>query len=299
MSRPRSAQELIHWLEIGGGARWIRLAAMLAGTLALSLLVAWKQFHGPTSEATLVQADMGRQLARGAGFSTLVNYPQTVAFLNARGVRFDPRRPYPELHQAPFYSIVIAGGLRLMPGAAREALFTTAPVPPDGFAGDYFLLGLNLVLFWLSAWLTYDLGRRLFEPRVGWLATLALLLSVPIWQATVAVNGTPLVMALALGAFSIWHRIEIRADATAGMRGTFVWLGSLGAVCGLLFLTEYSFGALVLVALGYAFFRFRGAAAGIAIGSIALGFFSSVPRGSAATSPSRATRSRSRVKTWR
>src|SRR5476651_1514454 len=99
MSRPKTAQEIIHWLEVGEGARWIRLAAMIAGTLALSLLVAWKQFHGATSEVTLAQADTGRQLAGGAGFTTLVNYPQTAAFLKKRGVKFDPAKPYPELHQ--------------------------------------------------------------------------------------------------------------------------------------------------------------------------------------------------------
>ena len=53
----KSAQEFMHWLEVGAGARWIRRAAILAGTLALSLLVAWKQFHGPVSELTLRQAD--------------------------------------------------------------------------------------------------------------------------------------------------------------------------------------------------------------------------------------------------
>src|SRR5476649_1409637 len=114
MSRPRTAQEFIHWLEVGGGARWIRLAALLAGTLALSLLVAFKQFHGPMSEATLAQADTGRQLARGAGFTTNINYPQTVAFLAKRGVKFDPAKPYPELHQAPLYALMIGGALRAM-----------------------------------------------------------------------------------------------------------------------------------------------------------------------------------------
>jgi hypothetical protein len=59
----------------------VRLAAVLLGTLALSLRVAWKQFHGPVSETMLLQADTGRQLARGTGFTTLVNYPQTAAFL--------------------------------------------------------------------------------------------------------------------------------------------------------------------------------------------------------------------------
>lgn len=115
MSRPKTAQELIHWLEEGAGARGVALAAVLAVTVALSLRLAWVQFHGPASEATLVQADMGRQLARGEGFTTLVNYPQAAALLAARGARFDPAKPYPELYQAPLYPIVIAVGLRVLP----------------------------------------------------------------------------------------------------------------------------------------------------------------------------------------
>src|ERR1019366_8051380 len=117
MSRPKTIQEFIHWLEVGGGARWVRLAAVLGITLVLSLRIAWIQFHGPTSEVTLAQADTGRQLALGAGFSTLVNHPQTEAFLAKRGVRFDAGKPYPELYQAPLYSLVIAGALCVLPEA--------------------------------------------------------------------------------------------------------------------------------------------------------------------------------------
>lgn len=261
----KSAQELIHWLEVGAGARWIKLAAMLAGTLALSVVICYKQFHGPTSEMTLVQADMARQLARGEGFTTQVNFPQTAAVLQERGVRFAADVPYPELHHAPLYSIVLAGGLRLLPEKSREALFGAAPAPPDGYGGDYFLLAMNLLLLWLTAWLTFDLGRRLFEPRVGWVAALALLLSVPIWQQTVAVNGTPLLMALAVAAFWIWARAE-QAESSARLG----WLGALGAVCGLLFLAEYSAGSLVLVAIVYA--ASRGTARGGAVAAVVVGF---------------------------
>ena len=268
MARPRTAQEFIHWLEVGGGARWLRLASLLAVTLALSLLVAWKQFHGPTSEVTLVQAETGRQLARGQGFSTLVNFPQTVAFLETRGVKFDPAKPNPELHHAPLYSLVIAGAMRLLPAAQREWLFSAAPEPPNGFRADYFLLGLNLVLLWLAAWLTYELAQRLFEPRVGWLAALALLLSVSIWQQTVAVNGTPLLMVLALATFWIWQR----ADAAAEGRVPHAWLAGLGVASGLLFLAEYSAGAIVLVAFGYAVVRYPGKAGWLAAAVIAAGF---------------------------
>ena len=256
MPRPRNAQELIHWLEMGGGARWIRLGAILLGIFVISLRVAWTQFHGATSEAALVQADVGRQLARGEGFTTLVNYPQTAVFVEHRGMKFDPRQPYPELHQAPLYSLVIAGALRLMPSQFRESLFAAAPAPPDGFGGDYFLLGLNLVLLWLTAWLTFDLARRLFDVRVGWIATLAVLVSVGIWQQTVVVNGAPLLMLLAVGAFWIWTRIEVAAEA--GDRVPMGWLAGLGTVCGLLFLAEYSAGSLIVVAMGYATFRFAG-----------------------------------------
>ena len=257
MSRPKTAQELIHWLEEGAGARGVALAAVLAVTVALSLRVAWVQFRGPATEATLVQADTGRQLARGEGFTTLVNYPQVAAYLAPRGVRFDPAKPYPERYQAPLYSVVIAAGLRVLPARLRESLFTSASIPPGGgFGADYFLLGLNLLLFWLAAGLTFVLARRLFDVRTGWLAAGALMVSVTAWQQTAAVNGTPLLMVLALVAFWILARMEGEEGGVA--RFTPSWLAALGAVCGLLFLAEYSAGALLLVALGYVAWRREG-----------------------------------------
>ena len=277
----RSGQEFIHWLEVGGGARWIRYLAIFVGIVVLSGTIGWKQFHGPTSEMTIIQAETGRRLAQGEGFTTSVNYPQTAAFLAARGVRFDPRQAYPELHHSPLYSLVIAGALRLVPEARREALFASVPNPPNGFHADYFLLGLNIVLLWIAAALTYALGRSLFEPRVGALAAIALLLSVSIWQQAVAVNGTPLLMGLVLAAFWFWHRLELAAEAAAagasvddagGHRRAPLQALALGAVCGLLFLAEYSAGALVLVALGYAASRFGGAARWLTLAAIVLGF---------------------------
>ena len=49
-------------------------------------------------------------------------------------------------------------------------------------------------------------------------------------------------------------------------------VAALGVVCGLLFLSEYSAGALVLVALGYALWRFRGGARWVAAALIAVAF---------------------------
>jgi hypothetical protein len=254
--RPRTTQELIHWLERGGGARWVLLGALFSCGLAATVVISWRQFHGAASEATLVQADMARQIASGAGFTTRVNYPQEVAFMGARGVRFDPAVPYPEVYQAPLYPIVLAAALAVLPHSLRESLFGPAPAPPYGYGADYLLLFVNLALFWLAIWLAFGLARRLFGAPAGWLAGIALFVSVPVWQQVVAVNGTALMMVLALGAFHAWWRAESAADPRAAAAP----LCALGALCGALFLTEYSAGALILVAAAGTCRRFGGAA---------------------------------------
>jgi hypothetical protein len=163
---------------------------------------------------------------------------------------------------------VIAGALRLVPHSLRESLFGAVPAPPYGFGADYLLLGLNLALFWLAIWLAFDLGRRLFGAPSGWLAAIALFVSVPAWQQVVAVNGTALMMVLVLGAFHAWWR----AESAVGPGSAAAALLALGALCGALFLTEYSAGALVLVALAGSAQRFAGAARWRALGLVAGGF---------------------------
>ena len=253
--RPRTSQELIHWLEMGGGARWVLMGALVFGGLAVSLVVSWRQFHGAASEATLAQAEMARQLSLGRGFATGINYPQAVAYLAERGVKFDASRPYPDVYQAPLYPLVLAAGLWVLPHRASEALFAGAPAPPYGYAADYYLLAVNLLLFAAALLLTFDLARRLFGPQSGWLAGLGLFAAVPIWQQVVAVNGTALMMVLSLAAFeALWH-----AESADGEKQAMVPAACLGVLCGLLFLTEYSAGALLAVAAFGLFLRFRAA----------------------------------------
>lgn len=249
MSRPRTAQELIHWLDAGAGARWLRRAAFLALALVLSLRVGWTQFRGPQTEATLIQAETGRRLAAGSGFSTGVNFPQTAAVLKARGVGFDPSIAYPELHHAPLYPLVVGAAFALVPATTRERWFATPPAPPEGFAPDYFLLALNVALLWLVIWRSARLAGRLFGNRAALLTALGLLVSFPVWQATVAVNGQPLLMLLAVSFFEAWLWLHRRGMEEAPGARPFAPALCLGGVGGLLFLAEYPAGVLGVYAL--------------------------------------------------
>jgi len=214
---PRSLQEWLHWFEIGDGARRLRAAALVIAALLLTWLVCHKQFRGPLTETTLAQAVVGRQLAQGDGFTTLVNYPQSFAWARERaasGKFTNTARPLPELHQPPLYPAAIGAALfvfRLLP----QRIIAGA----DGAAAaaDYALLALNIALLWCAALQTYFLAKKIFGASAGIIATCALLLSAPVWSATVALGGAPLTMVLLLALFqlmSAWIGAEIDAPAT-------------------------------------------------------------------------------------
>jgi len=196
-------QQAIHWLEQGGGARVFKLGALLLTLLAISATVAHKQFHGPRTEETLRQADLGRSLANSQGFTTSVNYPQVHAVLEKRGQLYDATERMPEVYHAPAYPLVIAGTLAVLPEGLRSRLFTEIPDPPTGFGADYLLLALNGLFLAIAAWQCWLLGRRLFDARVGLVAAVCLLVSTSIWSHVVAVDGTSLAMVLLLGLFEV------------------------------------------------------------------------------------------------
>ena len=193
----KSGQEIIHWLEQGRGAAWLRRAAVVCGALLLTTVYSWKQFHGVPTEWVMQQTVLARQLARGEGFTTPVNYPQTYAVMAARGEPFSDKRFYPELHNAPLYALVLAAVFKVLPAS----IWTHVPTPPNGWAPDYAVLGVNLVLFWVAVWLAWRVARKLFDDRAAELTALATAGSVALWQQTVTLTGLPVFMVLMLALF--------------------------------------------------------------------------------------------------
>src|SRR6478609_7468794 len=136
----KSPQEFIHWLEQGRGARWLGRLLLVLGALLLTVVYSWRQFHGVPTEFVMQQAVLGRQLARGEGFTTLVNYPQTYAILHARGTAFSEKQPYPEVSHAPLYATVLAAAFAVTP----DSLWSSRPASPgsdnfDGWGPDYVI----------------------------------------------------------------------------------------------------------------------------------------------------------------
>lgn len=259
----KSTQEFIHWLEQGAGARVLRGVALAVGAVLLTAVFSWKQFHGVPNEWTLQQAELGRQIAQGQGFTTRVNYPQTYAVMKARGVPLSETRLYPELAHAPLYPLVLAAAFKIAP----VSIWSHVPEPPNGWAPDYVVLAVNLALFWLGMALVWRLARQLFDAPVAWLATLGAAVSVTLWQQTVVVSGMPLMMVLALAIFLVLAVGEDRWAETPAWSGALAWrMAALGGGAALLFLTEYSAGLVALPLVAYLAWRLRGAARWPALG---------------------------------
>ncbi len=270
----KSTQELIHWLEQGRGAHWVRGAGVVLAALLLTTIYSWKQFHGVPTEFVMQQAVLGRQLAQGEGFTTLVNYPQTYAVLDARGQRFDLKQAYPELHHAPLYALTLAAAFAVLP----ESVWAKRPLPPaaytpDGWGPDYVILLVNLGLFWVAVWLVWRLAKRLFDERAAWLAVIGTVLSVTLWQQTVALTGLPVFMVLLLAVFNGLASLEEHLPEVPRFgRSLALRTALLGAWCALLFLTEYSGGLVAVVLGGYLAWRLPGPARWPVLGVFAATF---------------------------
>ena len=267
-------QNLVHWMEVGKGRTITLIASLLVFISLFTVFHCFKRYRGPGAEMVIEQALMAKNLAHGEGFTTSVIYPQTVAFLEARGsraggdnYRFEPDQPLPELYHAPLYAIVLAAGIKIIeivPLGLDEWIWAdpepTAANRYPYFNADYYLLAVNVLFYWLSCGLLFVVGRRIFSAQAGVIMVLGMLFSIVIWDHVISVTGITLLCFLTLLFFDFWTRLTGERMKTDGGSVRFMVIWSIGAgfVAGLMFLAEYSSALIFLVFLGSLGFGLRG-----------------------------------------
>lgn len=203
-------------------------AAAVAGVL---VLLAPDRLRYPDS---YYYAEMGRQLARGEGFTSLQGYPYLFAWLADRGVSLEP--PWPNVSRFPLITVVYA--LAFWLGGATVA---TAKVVGAG-------------IFTATAAVTCLLGARLFGTAVGVVA--ALLFTANLTQVELGVSGL-----LETGAAFFLVTATLGLVVVLGSPGGRAPLG-LGAVLGLAFLWRYDLLVLLPAAAAVLGLRLGRAGAG-------------------------------------
>ena len=255
-----SVQALIHKLEEGTGARYIKLGAIVLLVLGLVVGYNWRCFRNLNNIEAMDAAQVGRNLSEGKGFSTLLVRPFSIYLLtNTAGIKpvLNTNEPpadtaqlrglHPDLANPPLYPLLLAAWWKILPG--WYAITETATGAPfwnkDGrfawYPPDFYLAMLNQILLLLTAWITYTLARRVFDTRVALLTTLVVLGTEMLWQFSVSGLSTNLLILLFASLTLCLWTIEsgVRENRLSVDRAG--WLSALaGLLVGMSAMTRYS-----------------------------------------------------------
>ncbi len=253
---PKGIQEFIHFIEEGRGAvmiRWFLVILSVGFAAAIYQLTETRNFLAPEA---MDNAQLARNLAEGRGYTTSFIRPLSLHLLreNIREHGGDPRGilefAHPDLENPPVYPALLAGLFKALPANARSALpeneFERRPVAETAVSA------LNVALFGVATLLLFRLSRTLFNPGIAWLASLLFLGTELFWKFANSGLSTMLLMVLVLVTVRIWVAHDRAHDRAAGGdtpgagRSRLLLAALLGALLGVLALTRYSAGWLVV-----------------------------------------------------
>lgn len=262
-SPPRGVQTFVHYLEEGMGGVWLRrVLSFILVALAFALYQnnEAKNFRAPEA---MDLAQLGRNLAAGQGYTTGFIRPFSLHLLEEQAVRRgeDPRKAlltrHPDLENPPVYPALLAVVFKAMP------VSWWARLPGDEFyrrpMEEVVISMMNLGLFGLVVVLAGWLGTRLFDSTAGFLAAALIVGTHQFWQFANSGLPTLLLMVFLLILLHVMVGFERETVSESPRRGRLLLLAAgAGGMVGLMFLTQYSFGWLVVPVAG--FLAWRGAA---------------------------------------
>lgn len=176
MAIETNIQNFLHAFDQGRASLWIR--RVIVTVLMVLIAVMWfaLKFNGFSVPEAMDQAQIGRQIAQGKGYTTLYARPLAMHLGLARTGQMTV--PMPEVSQAPLGPLINAAAFRLTgmnfafrPGAAispAERMITAA--------GFLFFAGALV--------LSHLLARRLFDPPLAMLGIGLILVTDLLWRFT-------------------------------------------------------------------------------------------------------------------
>jgi hypothetical protein len=250
-------QGVVHAIEAGGAAVWVRRGLAVLAVIGLALYYFIHEFQGLATSQAMDQAQIGRQIASGHGWRTNVIRPRAIGQLQKHGKNVAQKIWY-DTYNAPLPPLVDA--LALLPVKAYWKM-----TPRDvNYVGDKAIVLVSILFFFASLVILFFIARRLFDKRLALLACSLVLICDLLWQYSL--SGLPQMLLLFL--FCLTNYFLLRAvQAQYGGGPVGIWLALAGLGFGLLALTHALTIWIFLGALIYSvfFFKPRGYAAVIVL----------------------------------
>ena len=206
----RKVQEFVHQIEAGGLKNVILRALFIATVAGLAALYLFVNFRGLDSETAMDQAQIGRQIAARAGFTTFYLRPLAVwQFLNHRETL--PQGLMPDIYNFPLNPLLNAVVLR--------PIKRWWPMQPTDtvYIGDMAIAATGIALFIASVFILFFLVRALFDARIAWMSCGLVFLTDLLWRFST--SGLPQMLVLFFFTAALWilHRaMEAREEDRTG-----------------------------------------------------------------------------------
>jgi len=247
MASENWVQNVIHKLEEGGGAKWVRrflVWAFVAVIIGLWLYGEKPDFKGLSHELAMEQAQISREIARGHGFTTKFIRPAALHQFRQNTGRFDLEHT-PDTYHAPLNPLINAPFLKLVEDSWKISPKDIVSVPDRVLVGIQFFW---MILGWIFSYLTMV---RLFDKRLAVFGVWMLILCQTFWDF--AVSGLPQNLLFALFAGAIYCLVRAVENRVAE-KPTWRWLLGCAVLFGLLALAHaltlwIAGGALIFIAL--------------------------------------------------
>ena len=202
-------QGILHSLEEGKAQIVTRLIPSAIVLLLIFISYDVRIFQGLTDAQSMDNAQLARQIATGAGYTTKFIRPSAIAqfsqFQQAKArtatelysssqYPAGAERLLPDSYNAPGYPYLLAAWFKVVHPAFSTSAHDLAQTRI--FGPDKFPMVLNQFFLCLTAVLVFVLALRLFDQRVAWLSVSVFLLTNLVWQYSISALSTSVLMFL-------------------------------------------------------------------------------------------------------
>ena len=245
----RKVQEFVHDIEAGGLKLLVLRILFFAAVAGLATAYLFFNFRGLNSETAMDQAQIGRQIAAGASYTTLYVRPLAMwQFLNHSEKL--PAGPMPDIYNFPLNPVLNAVLLR--------PIKRWWPMEPTDmvYIGDMAIAAAGMFLFFGSVFIMFFVVRALFDARIAWMTSGLLFLTDLLWRFST--SGLPQMLLLFLFSGAIWllqHAMNAREEARTGRM--LLLLAVAAVLFGLMTLAQPLSSWIFLGFLGFVFAWFR------------------------------------------
>src|SRR5579863_9316673 len=123
-------QDIIHYIEVGAGKRYLRFLLPFLAVLILGILYDFRSWTNFSAQEAMDSAQLARNLAEGKGYTTLFVRPLSIYLIQDHNgpkadsatsdtTASDPARiktiAHPDIANPPVYPLMLAGLMKVVP----------------------------------------------------------------------------------------------------------------------------------------------------------------------------------------